>query len=195
MGTRSTRLLRWIALLTLIVAVPSTIYFLGLLFLTVDEVADCKVKQWMAGGKKPPKIDISSNVTVRAAEGHVAVDFRRLDSVWSHICLTSFYAPGWPYLSRRDSHWSGSAGPRHIGCWREDGSTDPDLTLMMLNRETGEREHHRVHILLPNGAKVGTSYQVAELPERSYQCEETRAAVATCQSDAESRPCLLLFHR
>ena len=54
------------------------VYFAGAVYLDIDEVADCNVKQWMAGGKQVPETDIASNVTFQREEGNIVADFRGL---------------------------------------------------------------------------------------------------------------------
>jgi hypothetical protein len=182
------------------VGLVSGMYFAVAIGLENDEVAGCKFKQWMAGGKAEPEMDISSNVVFRTIENSISADFRGLDRAWSHVCLTSFYQPGSPYLSRRDAHWSGPVGPRAQGCWK--GADPENLTLLLANRRTGETEAYRVPVpsefrIRFQGRFVDTDYRIAELPESESQCAETAMAVATCKQGASgsSEACLLVFRQ
>jgi hypothetical protein len=92
-----------------------SVYIVGRLYLNADEVLDCKLTQWMAGGKKPPDVDLLSNITFKREEDNIVADFRGLENNWSFICLTSFYAPGVPYFGPQDSHWGGGGGRTQHG--------------------------------------------------------------------------------
>jgi hypothetical protein len=191
--------LKWILWPAALVGLAWCVYFVGTVFLENDEVADCKLKQWMAGGKKPPDVDLISNSTFQNDGNDIVADFRKLATNWSQVCLTTVYQPNSPYLSWRDAHWGGSANPRTIGCWA--GEDPSRLTLLLVNRHTGETEYHRISIWKlkdpMRGPTLDTSYRIPELPDGLSQCSKADAAVARCKRDADENPdyCLLVFHQ
>ena len=196
----ATKILKWILWPAVLVGLAWCLYFIGWVYLENDEVADCQLKQWWAGGKKPPDIDLLPNIAFQNDEKNIVADFRALEQNWSHICMTSLYQPGWPYLSRRDAHFGGSVTPRTIGCWAGD---DPSrLTLLLLNRHTGEDEYHQISVPPQvrdrmRGPILETNYRIPELPDGVFQCSETSTAVAACLrlASTHSDYCLLVFHR
>jgi len=183
-----------------VAGLASAINFVVVLYLNNDEVLDCKLKQWMAGGKKPPDMDLLSNITFRRDNNDIIADFRALQKNWSDICLTTVYAPDWPYLHRGDADirfWSTNA--RTIGCFA--GDDHSQLTLM-LNSHARESEYHRISIPLrlldrAEGPVLDTDYRTPEPPKGHYQCSDTSTAVATCLRSPTASPnyCLLYFHR
>jgi hypothetical protein len=190
---RAVKVLKWIFWPAVVFG---CVYFVGTVYLENDELADCKLKQWWAGGKKPPETGLLSSISFQNDGSNIVADFGRLEKVWSHICLTSLYQPGSPYLSRRDSHWGGATSPRTTGCWAGDDPTH--LTLLLNNRHTGENEYHRIAVTpQQRGPILDTYYRTSESPEGLYQCSQTSAAVATCRRDAGASPdyCLLYFNR
>jgi len=192
------RTLKW---LTLLVGAAGIVYFAGSIYLGIDEVLDCKIKQWHAGGKKAPEIDLASNITFRTEGDNIVADFRKLDATWSRMCLTSYYEPGSPYLGMREGPGAVVGGNRRtIGCWR--GSDPSHLTVSLVNRRTGEGEDYQVPI--PGDLRdpkhkpiLVTNYSIPELSNGLYQCSPMSSAVASCKRDAYAVPgyCLLVFHR
>jgi hypothetical protein len=205
---RAVKILKWILWPAALVGLIWCVYFAGAIYLDIDEVADCNWKQWRAGGKQQPEMDIASNVIFQRKEGNIVADFRGLQKSWSHVCLTSFYQPGSPYLDPRDSHWGAGTNMRTIGCWRGD---DPShLALILANSKTVENEQYQIpvptqlrdpgrgRVLATNYRRVlPLDYRIPELPDGVRQCSETSIAVATCLRDADAYPgyCLLVFHQ
>ena len=193
-----TKILKRTLWVVALVVVAWGVYFVGTVYLENDEVLDCQLKQWWAGGKKPPEMDFSSNISFQTDQNNVVADFRSLDKHWSKICLTSFYQPGSPYLYPHENLAGQSR--RTIGCWRGD---DPaHLTLMLLNRQTGEGEDYRIPVPADlqdrrRAPILEANYRIPRLPDGVSQCSEVSAAVATCKRDATASRdyCLLVFHR
>src|ERR1700754_420418 len=105
-----------------LVSAASILFLVAYVWVQADEVAGCKWEQWRAGGKMQPEMDIATNVSFRREGNDVVVDFRKLEKAWLRICLTTFYAPGSPYMTRRDAPPKGSVivgadYPRTRGCW------------------------------------------------------------------------------
>jgi len=216
--TRATKILELVLWTMLWVgSFAYAVYWVGWLYLENDEVADCKLRQFMAGGKKPAAMDLASNIIYTIEKNNVVVDFRKLDKHWSYMCLTSLYQPNAPYISDRESHWGRSARVRNMGCWRGDGPAN--LTMLLMNRHIEENEdqysrfeyhplpdhrfeYHRIpvpHQLREptEGLVLETNYRIHSLGGNFYQCSEVKTAVATClrHEHADDKYCLLVFRR
>jgi hypothetical protein len=197
---RFRRLLWSIIALVAFLSISSCAIFVAI---EADEVAHCKWMQWRAGGKLPAEMDIASNISFRREGGGIVADFRKLEKTWSRICLTTFYAPGSPYLTRHDAPPTGVGifNWRTMGCWAGVDSTQ--LSMSLVNRRTIELEIYRIE--LPADMRDRNSDRVVDTDYRyldpvvvdQRQCSDTSDAVASCLESgfASSDHCLLVFRR
>jgi hypothetical protein len=183
-----------------LIGAASIICFVGYVSIQADEVNYCKWEQWKAGGKKQAGMDIASNVSFRREGDDIIVDFRELEKVWSRICLATFYAPGSPYLTRRDATGVGIENRRTRGCWA--GHDPENFTLLLTNRDTIEAEDYRLEVPSEfrdrsRGRIIDPDYRYLDPPGDEVQCTNTSDAVATCMKvrSENSDYCLPVFRR